>query len=61
MTFTCLSVLSTWRRGGGQKGDLFCDASRIKPGKERFIAYKKAFIYVIRKVNGKWTLIGIGG
>ena len=21
----------------------------------------KAFIYVIRQVNGKWTLLGIGG
>jgi hypothetical protein len=44
-----------------QKGDLFCDASRVKAGIENCIGYEKAFIYVIRKVDGKWTLIGIGG
>ena len=44
-----------------QAGDLYCDASRAKEGVESFIAYDKAFIYIIRKVDGKWTLIGIGG
>jgi len=44
-----------------QDGDLLCDASHVKEGVDNFIAYDKAFIYVIRKVDGKWTLIGIGG
>jgi hypothetical protein len=44
-----------------QDGDLYCDASRVKKGVENFIAYDKAFIYIIRKIEGKWTLIGIGG
>jgi hypothetical protein len=44
-----------------QDGDLYCDASHVKEGVGNFIAYDKAFIYVIRKVEGKWTLIGIGG
>lgn len=44
-----------------QDGDLYCDASHVKRGVDDFIAYDKAFIYVIRKVEGKWTLIGIGG
>lgn len=44
-----------------QDGDLYCDASHVKEGVANFIAYDKAFIYIIRKVEGKWTLIGIGG
>lgn len=44
-----------------QDGDLYCDASHVKEGVDNFIAYDKAFIYIIRKVEGKWTLIGIGG
>jgi len=44
-----------------QDGDLYCDASHVKEGVDNFIAYDKAFIYVIRRVEGKWTLIGIGG
>jgi hypothetical protein len=44
-----------------QEGDLYCDASHVKDGVDNFIAYEKAFIYIIRKVEGKWTLIGIGG
>jgi hypothetical protein len=44
-----------------EDGDLYCDASRTKEGVENFIAYDKAFIYIIRKSEGKWTLIGIGG
>lgn len=44
-----------------QEGDLYCDVSRVKEGVENFIAYDKAFLYIIRKVDGKWTLIGIGG
>ena len=44
-----------------QDGDLYCDVSHVKEGVDNFIAYDKAFIYIIRKVEGKWTLIGIGG
>lgn len=44
-----------------QDGDLYCDLSHVKEGVENFIAYDKAFIYIIRKVEEKWTLIGIGG
>ena len=44
-----------------QPGDLYCDASRIKDGMENPIGYEKAFVYIIRKVEGRWTLIGIGG
>ena len=44
-----------------QDGDLYCDASHVKEGVDNFIAYDKAFIYIIRKVEKKWTLIGIGG
>lgn len=44
-----------------EDGDLYCDAGRTKEGVDNFIAYDKAFIYIIRKVKGKWTLIGIGG
>lgn len=44
-----------------QRGDVYCDASRVKSGEKNVIGYPKAFIYVIRKVEGKWTLIGIGG
>jgi hypothetical protein len=44
-----------------QDGDLYCDASHVKEGVDTFIAYDKAFLYIIRKVEGKWTLIGIGG
>jgi hypothetical protein len=44
-----------------QQGDVYCDASRAKNGEKQAIGYPKAFIYVIRKVEGKWTLIGIGG
>ena len=44
-----------------QEGDLYCDASHVKDGVDNFIGYDKAFIYIIRKVEGKWTLVGIGG
>ncbi len=44
-----------------QDGDLYCDASQVKAGVENFIAYDKALIYIIRRVSGQWTLIGIGG
>ena len=44
-----------------QQGDVYCDASQVKSGEKNVIGYPKAFIYVIRKVEGKWTLIGIGG
>lgn len=44
-----------------QDGDLYVDASRMKAGTENIIAYDKAFLYLIRKINGKWTLIGLGG
>lgn len=43
------------------EGDLYCDASHVKEGAESFIAYDKAFIFIIRKVEGQWTLVGIGG
>lgn len=44
-----------------QDGDLYCDASHVKEGVKNFIEYDKAFIFIIRKAGGKWTLIGIGG
>jgi hypothetical protein len=44
-----------------QPGDLYCDVSHVKAGVGNFIGYDKAFIYIIRKIEGKWTLIGIGG
>ena len=44
-----------------QDGDLYCDLSKVKDGVDSFIGYKKAFIYILRKVDGKWTLIAIGG
>lgn len=44
-----------------QDGDLYCDASHMKAGTDNSIAYDKVFIYIIRKVEGQWTLIGIGG
>ena len=44
-----------------QDGDVYCDASHVKDGVENFIAYDKAFLYIIRRIEGKWTLIGIGG
>lgn len=44
-----------------QEGDMYCDASHMKEGAVNFIGYDKAFIYIIRKVSGKWVLIGIGG
>lgn len=44
-----------------QVGDLYCDASQVKAGVDDFIAYKKAFLFIIRNLDGKWTLIGIGG
>ena len=44
-----------------QDGDLYCDASHVKEGVENFIGYEKAFIYIIRKTEGQWVLIGIGG
>jgi len=44
-----------------RQGDLYCDASRVKEGTENFIAYEKAFVFIIRKIEGKWTLIGMGG
>jgi hypothetical protein len=51
-------VLNVYRY---QDGDLYCDASHVKEGIENFIGYNKAFIYIIRKAGGKWTLVGIGG
>jgi hypothetical protein len=51
-------VLETYKY---QDGDLYCDASHVKEGADNLIAYDKAFIYIIRKVEGQWTLIGIGG
>ena len=44
-----------------QQGDLYCDASRMKAGTEDIIGYAKALVFVIRKLDGRWTLIGIGG
>jgi len=44
-----------------QPGDMYCDASHVKEGVDNFIGYDKAFIFIIRKVAGKWVLIGIGG
>jgi hypothetical protein len=44
-----------------QDGDIYCDASHVKEGVESSIAYDKAFIFIIRQVDGQWTLIGIGG
>ena len=44
-----------------QDGDLYCDIGQMKKGAENIIAYKKAFQFLIRKIDGKWTLIGIGG
>jgi hypothetical protein len=44
-----------------EEGDLYCDASHVKSGVDNFIGYDKAFIFIIRKIQGKWTLIGIGG
>lgn len=44
-----------------QDGDLHVDLSHAKEGMEAVIGYDKAFIYIIRNVQGKWTLIGIGG
>lgn len=44
-----------------QEGDLYCDASQVKDGVANFIGYEKAFVFVIRKIDGKWTLLGIGG
>ena len=44
-----------------REGDLFVDGSAVKAGVDDFIRYKKAFVFVIRKMDGRWTLIGIGG
>jgi len=44
-----------------KEGDLYCDASRAKEGVADLIGYDKAFIYIIRQIEGRWTLIGIGG
>jgi hypothetical protein len=44
-----------------QEGDLYCDAGHMKAGMDSIIGYDKAFIYIIRKIDGKWRLIGIGG
>lgn len=44
-----------------QEGDLFVDGSEVKEGVEDFIAYEKGFIFIIREVNGNWTLVAIGG
>ena len=44
-----------------QDGDLYCDVSHVKEGVDNFITYDKAFIYIIRKIEEKWTLVGIGG
>lgn len=44
-----------------QDNDLYCDLSHVKEGVDNFITYDKAFIYIIRKVEEKWTLIGVGG
>ncbi len=43
------------------EGDLYCDASHVKEGVENFIAYDKASLFIIRKVEDQWTLLGIGG
>jgi len=44
-----------------QAGDMYCDASKPKDGGKRMVKYEKAFIYIIRKTQGKWRLRGIGG
>jgi len=44
-----------------EPNDLYCDASHVKNGVDNFIGYDKAFIFIIRKVQGKWTLVGMGG
>lgn len=44
-----------------EANDLYCDASRVKNGVDNFIGYDKAFIFIIRKIQGKWTLVGVGG
>ena len=44
-----------------QDGDLYLDASREKKDGAGFIGYGKAFIYIVREVDGKWTLIATGG
>jgi hypothetical protein len=44
-----------------QDGDLFCDLSQVKEGVENFIGEPKAFQFIIRKMNDKWTLIAVGG
>ena len=42
-------------------GDLYCAVTEKQPDETAFIGYDKAFIYVIRNVDGKWQLIGVGG
>ena len=51
-------VMSVYKH---QEGDMYCDASHMKAEADSPIGYDKAFIYIIRKVDQKWRLIGIGG
>jgi hypothetical protein len=44
-----------------QAGDMYCDASKPKEAGKSLVKYEKAFIYIIRKTQGKWRLLGIGG
>ena len=44
-----------------QAGDMYCDASKPKEAGKSLVKYEKAFIYIIRKTQGKWRLRGIGG
>jgi len=44
-----------------KEGDLFIAGSEVKEGVKSFIEYEKGFIFIIRKVNGCWTLVAIGG
>ena len=44
-----------------QPGDVLVDGGRMKEGVENFIGYGKAFVFIVRKVNGLWTLVAIGG
>ena len=44
-----------------QAGDMHCDASKPKEAGKSLVKYEKAFIYIIRKTQGKWRLRGIGG
>lgn len=44
-----------------KKGDIYCDASKPKEGNRNPVKYEGVFIYIIRKIERKWTLIAIGG